>query len=1141
MLRIQFSNRIEALCDAVVGAIGAVPDSPFSAQQIVVPSTAMRRHLTLAIARRHGICANVDCVYLAEWLWQQIARVVRTVAVESPFAASALEWRVYQILQESTWAHFPRLANYLKEPSDAMRFELAGEIAALFEQYITYRQDWMRAWQRGDGIPMPKASAAQIDDQAWQAELWRRISGQLGAAPEHPATVFLRSLERAETTGANTFGLPETVHVFCLPAMPPLYLAVLVGLARWVDVTLYVLNPCREYWFDIVDPKRLRALTLRGAATHHDTGNGLLASWGKQTKAHIELLLAQAGDAPLDDEGFEESFPNNRLGRVQHAIFTLTELAPASLTLDPTDRSIEVHVCHSLTRELEVLQDQLLALFAGPSPPRPEEILIVTPDLDTAAPLIEAVFGNVPAERRLPYAITGRGHSAVNAAARALLALLAILPSRFPASALVELLQQPLIGRRFGIGAEELSVVENWLHESGIRWALDAEHRQELNVPGIERFTIADGLDRLFLGYAFPQHVSAPAFGRIPAGNPEGSQAEILGAFAEFIEQLTALRADLREPRLPAAWLEALLALLDSFLAPTSDDLEDLTEVRATLRELHENMRRGGLAIPVPLAVLRTSLESLFDDAARGGVPTGSITFSSLSSLRNLPFKFIGIVGLDDGAFPAAARPREFDLMTAEPRAGDRQRRLDDRNLFLDLLLAARERLYLSYTGRSIRDNSVRPPSVVLAELIETLLPALAPEPGDTQALAKARRRLIVEHPLQAFAESYFRGDDPRLRSFNRELCEARRHALTHPDPASVPPVLASVDAASAADAGSVAPDAAAARAAANAAGTAAADDDDDDDQDDDASSTRGATRFFTAPLAVPGPEWRRVSLDQLLQFFRNPCHFLLKQRLGMSLYREEGTVSDEEPFTPDYKSREALAERLLPAAMQAATDEALTRLAQAGIEYPPGALGSTALKDERASLQRFALEVRNATQAPRLPPLTVDLPFVLQGEDWVLATMITERREAGLVLHRYDDTRTSDYLAAWLTHLVAAAASPTPIGTRWISRDGSFRFTPCSDARSILERLLELYRRGLREPIHFFPKSAWAYIQGGGNLTKARSEWHRTFGSVKGEDKHEAYRLALRGVSDPLDADFESCANTVFGPSVAYLDDPRL
>ncbi len=1089
MLRIQFSNRIESLCDAAVTAIGGVPSSPFTAQQIVVPSTAMRRHLTLAIAERHGICANVECVYLAGWLWTQIARVVQSVALESPFAADALTWRLYQALQTSNWADFPRLDNYLRDPNEVLRFELAAEIAALFEQYITYRQDWMNAWVRGEVIAMPQASTAQAADQAWQSELWRRISAGLSAAPEHPASLFLRRLERTAATGAESLGLPQTVHVFCLPDMPPLYLDVLNGLARWIDVTLYVLNPCREYWFDIVDPKRLRSLSLRGAAHHHETGNRLLASWGKQTRAYIELLLARSDDAPLDDTDFAGHFPDTMLGSLQRSIFELEELAPASLECDSGDRSIEVHVCHSLTRQLEVLQDQLLAWFAGPSPPQPQEILIVTPDLETAAPLIEAVFGNVPDGRRLPFAITGRGRSTVNAAARALSALLAILPSRFPASALVELLQQPLIGRRFGIGAAELEVLQEWLEAGGIRWGLDAAHRQELGVGGDGRFSIEDGLDRLFLGYALPQHAVQPSFERIPAGNAEGSQAQILGSFAEFVAQLTALREYSSAPRVADAWLEGLLGVLDSCLAPAGDDVEDVAEVRETLRELHGNMLRGGLTAAVPLAVVRSSLEALFAESARGGAPTGSITFSSMSSLRNLPFRFIGILGLDDGAFPAAARPREFDLMAAQPRAGDRQRRLDDRNLFLDLLLAARERLYLSYTGRSIRDNSVRPPSVVVAELLETLLPALARPPGDADAVAAARRRLVIEHPLQAFAPVYFRDGDPRLRSYNRELCEALRHVLTN----------------------------------------------------DAASSGRAAPRFFAAPLAAPGPEWRQVSLDQLQRFFRNPCRFLLKERLGLSLYREADGVRDEEPFLPDLDARQTLADRLLPPAMQGMGAQDLRRLAQAGIEFPPGALGAVTLADEMASLQRFAAQVREVTLLPHLPPLSVDLPFVLAGEEWRLTTLLTGRREAGLVLHRYDDTRAVDYLAGWLAHLVAAAVAHTPMETRWISRDGSFRFTACSEARVILERLLVLYRRGLSEPIHFFPRSAWEYIKHGLDIRKAHEMWHDPSGNFPGEDTHEAYRLALRGAGQPLDADFRECAEAVFGTALAHLDDPRL
>jgi exodeoxyribonuclease V gamma subunit len=156
---------------------------------------------------------------------------------------------------------------------------------------------------------------------------------------------------------------------------------------------------------------------------------------------------------------------------------------------------------------------------------------------------------------------------------------------------------------------------------------------------------------------------------------------------------------------------------------------------------------------------------------------------------------------------------------------------------------------------------------------------------------------------------------------------------------------------------------------------------------------------------------------------------------------------------------------------------------------------------------------------------------------------VLTDRRESGFALHRYDDSRATDYLSAWLTHLAAAASSPTPIVTQWISRDGDFRFRDARDARSILAGILTLYRRGLREPLHFFPKSAWEYIKTQRNLSKALEVWQKAYGSGRGrgEHTHAAYKLALRGIQQPLNADFQDAAETVFGSAQNHLDDARL
>ena len=286
-----------------------------------------------------------------------------------------------------------------------------------------------------------------------------------------------------------------------------------------------------------------------------------------------------------------------------------------------------------------------------------------------------------------------------------------------------------------------------------------------------------------------------------------------------------------------------------------------------------------------------------------------------------------------------------------------------------------------------------------------------------------------------------------------------------------------------------------------------------------------------------------RESLEQFLGFFHNPCHFLLQNRLGIAFSREEETPADDEPFLPDFDARRALAERLLPQAMQGLDRQQLESLAAAGVEYPPGTLGLTLLDSEMGTLRRFADAFRQATAAACLAPVAVNLAFDIEGEDWELATVFSDLRPGGLVRHRYDDARPTDYLAGWLTHLVicAAPAVGMTLATQWISRDGSYRLAACPEARTILERLLRLYRSGLCEPLHFFPKAAWEYILTGRNLGKARAKWHPAYDAAHGEDRHAAYQLALRGKADPIDADFAHCAEVVFGPVEAYIDDVRL
>lgn len=1116
MLHIHQSNRFERLQALLLERLqrGGVFDS----DQVVVPSTAVRRRLSLAVADAHGICAQVEFAFLARWLWRQIARVVPQVAAESPFDAEVLAWRVYTAFGDRTFvqAH-PRLANYLDAADDVMLLELASRSAALLEQYITYRPDWLDAWAEGRAVLDGAGDAAIAADEAWQAALWRRIGAETGATPVHPGEVFAAALERLGSTLVTEAGLPATVHVFALPSIPPQHLRWLIAIGHACELHVYVLNPCREYWFDLVDGRRQARLARDGRAAGLEEGHRLLASWGRQAQTAIALLLEEAAGRSVDHDACESCAGTSLLARLQDGILELKPPLPGSLLLAPDDRSVEVHVAHSLTRQLEVLHDQLLGMFADDPTLRPGDILVAAPDIEATAPLVEAVFGTAPAPQRIPFAITGRGRSRVNAPARALLSLLSLASSRVPASELYALLQQDVVARCYGLDAGALQELHALLRASGLRWGLDAAHRADFDVPASARQTLEDALQRLFLAYCLPEAAELPFAGRVAApvegdGRVDG---ELLGRLWRFADALRTLHGELAQPRTGAAWAAMLADVLERFLDPGDDQIEDMRELREAVAALAEDMARGGCTEPLPLAVLRRALEDRLDAPARGGVPTGAVTFASIASLRSLPFRVVCVIGLDDGAFPTRQRAPEFDLIAARPRRGDRQRRDDERNLFLDLLLAARDRLLLAYTGRSIRDNAPLPPSVLVSELLDVVVPATAPPDADAAALASARARLVVEHPLQPFSTAAFsRAGDERLRSFDRELWQALCQGM-------------------------------AARAALPAAtgpscdGVAGASDEDDDDGDDVSPlDSGGQAPFVASPLAAPDARWHSAPLADLVSFFRLPCRHLLRRRLGIELLRAEDELQDDEPFTADRASSAALGRRLVPALLAGTDESAALALAQAGTELPEGPLGAQALRAELAVARRFAQRVGAALAAPTLPVFEATVAVDLDGQSWQVSAAFADLRANGLVRWRYGALRAADRLEAWLHHLVLCAAAPAGAlaRTEWHGLDGVLVLRAPDDPAALLADLLRIYRTGLTQPLHFFPKASLAYVEGGGDLLAAAGAFRPYGDAAAWSESHDpAVRLALRGIDDPLDGQFETLARVVFEPLRAH------
>lgn len=715
------------------------------------------------------------------------------------------------------------LKGFLSQDADPRRLhQLAANLADLYDQYQVYRADWLEAWEdnpkgeKPDELITAKGELQPLEEvDCWQPLIWRLLVAdiqhdssldQLGkkrfAANEKDWTRYSRaSIHRAVIEKCKEFSpdnrpedLPRRVLVFGISSLPRQTLDLFQALSPFTQILIFASNPCQHYWGDLVEGKALlrreyQRMSKRKIDANlspedlHLQGHPLLASWGKQGRDYLHLLDEQ--DEPesyreqvqkavqqnidLYRDPLDES--DSLLSQLQSDIFDLRPLSERqqqATHIDPEkDRSLAFLIAHSPQREVEILHDQLLIEFENNPKLPPREVLVMVPDINIYAPHIQAVFGRYARQgeerdlRFLPFHIADQGQRGQNTLLIALEKLLQLPSSRFAVSELLDLLDTPALRQRYRIAEADLPRLREWIQGANIRWGLNAEQRADLGLPAQEQNTWLFGLRRLLLGFASG---TSPAWKGIePHDEVAGLEAALLGPLAQLLKNLETTRNLLKEDHSPAGWNEVLRSLIERFFTETSKaDTWAITNLDTQLKKLEKAWSYGKLIDEaLPLEVIREELLSALDQPnLTQKFLGGSINFATLMPMRAIPFQQVWLLGMNDGDYPRSVRPADFDLMAKDYRPGDRSRREDDRYLFLEALLSAREKLVISWVGRDIRDNSTRPPSVLIGQLRDHIAAGWKLESHDPQSKTTAGQALLealtTEHPLQPFSPRYF-------------------------------------------------------------------------------------------------------------------------------------------------------------------------------------------------------------------------------------------------------------------------------------------------------------------------------------------------------------------------------------------------
>ncbi|MFN2381566.1 MAG: exodeoxyribonuclease V subunit gamma [Guyparkeria sp.] len=834
-------NRLEGLRDLLVEWLGRAPLAPLEDERILVQSNGMAQWLRLALGRSRrdgglGVATAMDLLLPARLQWQCYRAVLGYEAVppEAPLDKPRLTWRLLRLLRDPSIVAdpvFEPLSHYIGD-DEHRAYQLAARLADQFDQYQVYRADWLERWASDEAtLPRPLGEAQDVPaGSRWQPALWRAILQDLATCPPQGddemapvgyagrALVHRAFLDEAARRIERPADLPRRIVVFGVSALPPQVLEVLGAIARWTQVIFCLQNPCRHYWGDIVEDRhlfkgvyrRIRErkidVTLDDHALHQHA-HPLLASWGKQGRDLVRLVDAfdQAPDRVQGSEAlsidlFDAPQATHLLGQIQADLLDLrpmAEIEAEQRRLEPSgehrDASLRFTIAHSPLREIEILQDQLLAAFDADPTLRPRDVIVMVPDMTDYAAAISAVFGRIDRDdpRYLPFAISDRPERETHPMLRALDTLLHLPEARLTASEVMDLLEVDALRARFGLAADDIAVLRHWIETAGIRWGLDGEHRPEFGLPaGIEQNTWRFGLERLLYGYL--AGADDDWEGIVPVGGMDAMSAAVVGPLAALVEVLGEWRRRLDEPATPSAWVERFAALLEAFFdpdaVPPSDDEANPLAARESAISLRdrildaasgwlEDCHSAAFDQPVGIETARSAwLDRLDDHRLSQRFLVGAINFATLMPMRAIPFRQVYLLGMSDDAYPRRQPPADFDLMAGRYRPGDRSRREDDRYLFLEALLSARDRLWVSWVGRDIRDNHERPASVLINQLRDHVDRGWRVDDGTTASSA-----LTTEHPLQPFSREYFGPERPELFSYATEWHQVHEAPRSEP------------------------------------------------------------------------------------------------------------------------------------------------------------------------------------------------------------------------------------------------------------------------------------------------------------------------------------------------------------------------
>lgn len=751
------------------------PADAFTPEVVAVPAKGMQRWLNqqlatvLGAAAGDGVAANIEYLAPAGLLARLGAAATGIDPAEDPWSPERLPWRLLEVFDAAleapvapTWSAV--LLRHLRAGA-GRRYPTAAHFASLFASYEAERPAMVREWAAGASTD---GAGSQLDgDVAWQAALWREVRSAIGVPS--PAERIPQICAALREPPEHTL-LPERVSVFGLTRLGADQQLVLEAFAGCREVHVWLVHPSPALWQTLQSGPATPIIRRRAGQSVLAVRHPLLASLGRDVR-ELQARL---------DPGKDIYHPgSSAAGTVLHSLRADIAANRAPATGLSPDSSISVHACHGPARQVEVLRECLMRAFADDPALEPHEVLVLCPDVAAYAPLIRAVFGQASSGHpaaQLRVRLADQALAQTNPLLAVLSTVLELVRGRVTASEVLDLAATAPVRARCRFTDDDLERLREWTAEAGARWGLDNREREAHGLTGFPQNTFSTALDRILLGITAEDNGAGGWLGlTLPLDDVESNDVDLAGRFAEYVDRLTVTLSRLAGPMPAQSWIAALEQALDLLTAVGPGEDGQLAQAKSELAQAAIHAGQGELDLTDVRALLAGQLTGR---PARVNFGSGDLTVAGLGPVRSVPHRVIALLGLDDDVFPRAGTDNGDNILARDPLVAERDPRSTDRQLLLEAILAAQDRLLVLYTGADPITGAERPPAVPLAELLDVLSISLG-----------SVNKLVTRHPLQPFDPRNFRAAAPF--SFDTAALAAAQALQANPVPA--PPLLEGV------------------------------------------------------------------------------------------------------------------------------------------------------------------------------------------------------------------------------------------------------------------------------------------------------------------------------------------------------------